>query len=212
MPAESSFPRRSALRRLAAWAVARLSNLYWVETGCLARSAQFYGRHTGLILDAYGFRSVLNLRGANPKAAWYREETAACAARGVRHLDLPINSRRLPRRAELLALLDAFAEAPAPALLKCSGGADRTGLAAFLYLLDRDGPGAYPAAERHLRAWPYLHVPKPQQRWMRRFLDHWRGTGGPDMPIRRWLAEVYTAEGFAAWLEARGLRRTYRNV
>lgn len=210
MPAESP-PRPSLPRRALAWAVARASNLYWIDRR-LARSAQLYGAHVGLILEAHGFRSVLNLRGENPKAKWYRQEAAACAAAGIDYLDVPINSRRLPRRAELLALMEAFDSMQVPALVKCSGGADRTGLAAFLYLLDRDGPAAFPHAERQLRAWPYLHLPKLQQRWMRRFLDYWLDSGGPQMPIRRWLAEVYTSEGFAAWLDARGLRGTYRSL
>jgi protein tyrosine phosphatase (PTP) superfamily phosphohydrolase (DUF442 family) len=213
MAAPSANPESATLpRRLAAWAVARASNLYWIDDGRLARSAQLYGRHVGLVLDAYGFRTVLNLRGENPKADWYRDEASACAAHGVAYRDVPLNSRRLPRRAELLALLEAFDAMDAPALVKCSGGADRTGLAAFLYILDREGPGAYGKAARQLSAVPYLHIPKPQQRWMKRFLEYWRASGGPDMPVRRWLAEVYDAQTFAAWLDARGLRKTYRNV
>jgi len=198
-------------RRALAWGVARASNLYRIDAD-LARSAQLYGRHVGLILETHGFRTVLNLRGENPKAQWYREEAAACERAGVAYLDVPLNSRRLPRREELLALLDAFDGMAAPALMKCSGGADRTGLAAFLYLLDRQGPQAYPRARRHLAAVPYLHIPKPQQRWMRKFLTYWQETGGPEMPLRRWLAERYDAHAFAAWLDARGWRRHYRNV
>jgi protein tyrosine phosphatase (PTP) superfamily phosphohydrolase (DUF442 family) len=201
----------SPLRRAFAWAVARASNLYWVDRR-LARSAQLYGAHVGLVLSTYGFRTVINLRGENPKAKWYRDESAACAAAGVRYVDLPINSRRLPKRAQLLAMLDAFGDMQAPALVKCSGGADRTGLAAFLYVLDRDGPAGFPAARRHLNALPYLHLPKLHQRWMRRFLDYWQETGGPDMPVRRWVEEVYDGEDFAAWLNARGLRDGYRGT
>lgn len=203
--------RSSLLRRLGGWVIARLSNLHWVDER-LARSAQLYGRHTALILELYGFRSVINLRGENPKTAWYADEAEACRTLGVTFLDVPINSRRIPRRAELLALVQAFDALETPALIKCAGGADRTGLACFLYLLDREGPEHFPAARRHLTAWPYLHIPKLQQRWLRQLLIYWQTHRGPEMPLRRWLAEIYDPQDFAGWLNARGLRGTYRNV
>ncbi|WP_119168991.1 phosphatase domain-containing protein [Algihabitans albus] len=209
-PSESS-PRTAWLRRLGGWTVARLSNLHWVDER-LARSAQLYGRHTALILELYGFRTVINLRGENPEAGWYSAEAEACRALGVVFLDVPINSRRIPRRAELQALLQAFDALEAPALIKCAGGADRTGLACFLYLIDREGPERFAAAQRHLTAWPYLHIPKLQQRWLRLFLVYWQSHRGPEMPLRRWLDEIYDPQDFADWLNAQGKRGTYRNV
>lgn len=208
---QSLRPRAPLLRRAGGWAVARLSNLHWVD-GRLARSAQFYGRHTALILDLYGFRTVINLRGENPTETWYTAEAEACRARGVVFLDVPLNSRRIPRSGELQALVEAFDAIKAPALIKCSGGADRTGFASFLYLIDCEGPERFSDARRHLTAWPYLHVPKRQQRWMRQFMIYWQNQHGPEMPLRRWLAEVYEPQDFAAWLDARGKRGSYRSV
>ncbi len=46
-----------------------------------------------------------------------------------------MDSRRLPLRPMLVALFDAFDRAPRPFVIKCSGGQDRTSLAAALYIV-----------------------------------------------------------------------------
>ncbi len=207
--AVASVPDREPLRgprRVWGYAVARLHHFHWVDEG-LARSAQSYFGHTGLLLDLHGFRALLNLRGDNSGSPWYDREKAACAARGLPLIDVTLSSRRLPHRAALLGLVDALESAPRPLLIKCSGGADRTGLAAGIHLVQRHGLAGLPAARRQLAAWPYLHLPQRQQKWLRPFFDYLEAelaTAEGERPLRAWLAERYDPADFAAWLDARG--------
>lgn len=199
-------------RRLWGRAVARLHHFHWVDEQ-VARSAQSYFGHTGLLLDLHGFRSLLNLRGENAGSPWYEAEKAACAARGLPLIDVTLSSRRLPHAAALQALLQAFQTAPKPLLIKCSGGADRTGLAAGLHLVGRHGLAGLPAARRQLAGWPYLHLPQRHQKWLRPFFDYLEEelrAGGGERPLAEWLAEGYDPARFAAWLDARGLAGGWR--
>ncbi|SMF08562.1 Protein tyrosine/serine phosphatase [Tistlia consotensis] len=204
-----SVPRRPLSLPMRLWgrACARLHHFHWVDES-LARSAQSYFGHTGLLLDLHGFRALLNLRGDNSGSPWYEAEKAACLARGAPLIDVTLSSRRLPHRAALLAVTAAFATAPRPLLMKCSGGADRTGFAAGLYLVGRDGLAGLPAARRQLSAWPYLHLPQQHQKWMRPFFDYLEEglrAGAGERTLDAWLAEDYDPGRFADWLTARGL-------
>ncbi len=106
-------------------------------------------------------------------------------------------------------MFDALAAAERPLLLKCSGGQDRTGLAAALYLLQSKGPAALSEAEGQLASWPYLHFPKPHQLWIRHFPGYANAQAGAD--LSRWAHEAYDPHHFADWLGARGLKGSYRS-
>jgi protein tyrosine/serine phosphatase len=182
--------------------LSRLYNWHWVDRD-LARSAQVYGRHVPRLLEHHGIRAVINLRGDNRTSGWYRNEREACEARGAAYLDVRLSSKRPPDRDTVLALLDALDAAPKPALIKCSGGAERTGFAAALHLLHKGGADALPEARRQMAFIPYFHWPKPHQRWIRVFFDYYAAdqTG---QPFRDWVATRYSPEAFKAFLTQRG--------
>jgi len=206
-------PPLSTAGRLLARLVSRSFNWHWIEPG-LARAAQTYGWQTPLLLRHHGIRSMINLRGDNAGSPWYDNEYEACARLGVAFTSLPLSSKRLPDRADLLAVVDAVREAPRPALIKCSGGADRTGLAAGLHLLERYGIAAMPQARRQLAYWPYLHIPKPRQRWIRALLDFIECDVGDDLnaggELREWIETGYEAGRFEAFLVGRGQHRYWK--
>ena len=104
--------------------------------------------------------------------------------------------------------MDAFAAAEAPLLIKCSGGQDRTSVAAALYLLLRGGPSALAAAQSQFALWPYLHRPKRFQRWLRQLPEYF-GETARGMTVPEWVRTRYRAEDFAAWLKARGMAQSY---
>lgn len=168
-----------------------------------------YGSQATPLLAAHGIATVINLRGENPKSSWYLPERAACEALGIGFLDRPLHSRRLPKREMLINLLEAYENAPRPLLIKCSGGADRTALAAALYLLHRDGPSALPLARRQMALFPYLHMPKRYQRWIRPFPRYFE-TDHDGMTIADWASIRYQPDQFAAWLVDQGLDGTWR--
>jgi hypothetical protein len=188
-----------------------LYNFHWIVPGEAARSAQAYAGFLAPFLKSHDIATLINLRGANPHWAWWRYETRVCRQIGVAHRDVKLNSRRLPTPEMLLNLLRTFDEAHRPFLLKCSGGQDRTSFAAALYLLHTRGWSAREEAEGQFARWPYLHLPKQQQRWLRHFLTFIEEHGGP-LSLREWIATRYTAEEFKNWMEARGLGSAFRGL
>jgi hypothetical protein len=188
-----------------------LYNFHWIVPGEAARSAQAYAGFLGPFLKSHGIATLINLRGANPHWAWWRYETRVCCQVGVAHRDVKLNSRRLPTRDTLLDLLQAFDEARPPFLLKCSGGQDRTSFAAALYLLHLRGWSARGEAAAQFARWPYLHLPKQHQRWLRHFLTFIEEQGGP-LSVREWIAARYTPQEFKNWLEAHGLGNAFRGL
>lgn len=188
-----------------------LYNFHWVIPGEVARSAQAYAGFLGGFLRRRGIRSVVNLRGRHPERAWWRYENRVCERLGIAHLDAKLNSRRLPTRAILIDLIAAFDAAPTPLLIKCSGGQDRSSFAGALYIVHRKGWSAFDEANAQFAAWPYLHRPKAQQRWLKPFLEFAR-EDSRGRPLIDWIAADYTAEALKAWLEARGLGGAFRGL
>lgn len=186
----------------------RLYHLHWV-TPEVARSAQPYlGFYAGF-LRPHGFSSLINLRGENADFRWWQTEKRVTDALGIVHFDVKLSSRNLPSRSGLAALFDAFEAAKPPILLKCSGGQDRTGLAAALYLLQREGAAALAKAADQFAFWPYLHRPKAYQLWLRQFPDY-AAREAQGAPLADWVRNRYDPKAFAAWLAAKGLPKSFR--
>jgi len=186
-----------------------LYNFHWIVPGRAARAAQAYAGLLGPFLRKHGIASVINLRGPNPDWRWWHYERRVCAKLGVAHSDAMLSSRRLPTRQMLVDLIAAIDAAPAPTLLKCSGGQDRTSFAAALYLLHTKGWSAYDEAAAQFARWPYLHLPKSHQRWLKLFAEFAR-EGAAGRPLAAWIAESYTPEALKAWLEGRGRGDAFR--
>ena len=188
-----------------------LYNFHWIEPGQAARAAQAYAGFLGPFLKSRGIRALINLRGSNPGYLWWRYETRVCAKLGIAHRDVKLNSRQLPTRAMLLDLIDAIEKAPRPFLLKCSGGQDRTSLAAALYLLHAKGWDARDEAKAQFSRWPYLHLPRREQRWLKLFVE-FACEGAENLRFVQWLSQRYTPEAFKAWLEARNEGGSFRKI
>ena len=188
----------------------RLYNLHWVADG-VARSAQPYLGFYAAFLKSHGFRSLINLRGHNPRFAWWHRERAMCERLGIRHFDVKLSSRKLPAREVVADLFGAFEAAPLPMLMKCSGGQDRTSLAAALYLLEKKGATALPEAQAQFAAWPYLHLPGGHQSWLREFPAFALEDAG-GMPLHEWAVKRYDPQALKKWFDARGLTQSHRGI
>jgi hypothetical protein len=188
-----------------------LYNFHWVVAGECARAAQDWAGGIGPFLERRGIKALINLRGRNDELSWWKNETGAAAARGIAHLDAMLDSRKLPTRAMLVRLIEAFDSAPRPFMLKCSGGQDRTSFAAALYLIHSGGWAAMAKAQAQFARFPYLHFPKKHQRWLRPFLD-FAVEDSRGMPLAAWIAEHYTPERLKAWLETRGLADSHGGI
>ena len=188
-----------------------LYNFHWVVEEDCARMAQAWAGGVGPFLDRRGVKALINLRGRNDDLSWWKNETGAAEARGIAHLDAMLDSRKLPTRAMLARLVEAFDSAPRPFVLKCSGGQDRTSFAAALYLIHRDGWAALDTARAQYARFPYLHFPKKHQRWLKPFLD-FAADDAKGLPLAAWIAERYTPERLKAWLETHGMADTHGGI
>lgn len=158
-----------------------------------------------------GIRAIINLRGRNDDLNWWKKETRQAQCLGIVHLDAMLDSRKLPTRQMLQTLIESFDRAPRPFLLKCSGGQDRTSFAAALYLIHRDGWQAMELALAQFARFPYLHFPKPQQRWLKLFpLFARQDSNGA--PLAEWINHHYDPQALKAWLDANGMQHSYAAI
>lgn len=151
-------------------------------------------------LAAQGFRTILNLRGETEWGS-YILEREACAAAGIRLIDMKLNSRELPSRETIFALDEIFAGAGRKLLFHCKSGSDRAGFVAALYLLLRR-EASIEAAQAELN-WRYLHL----RRGGTGVLSFMLARYGADvakrpMTFREWVAQVYDPEALMAEFRA----------
>ncbi|MFB2552074.1 tyrosine-protein phosphatase [Ensifer soli] len=165
--------RDTRLRRTALWILAVLvfvpadhavrlyssGNFHTVVPGEVYRSAQLTPEALTAINKTYGIGTVLNLRGESRGAPWYDRELEATRALGIDHVDFGMSANRKLSQAEAQALIAVMRAAKKPLLIHCKAGADRTGLAAALYLAAIDGAGEE-AAEGQISI-NYGHISLP---------------------------------------------------
>lgn len=161
-----------------------------IAPGQAYRSAQLGGPALRELIGELGVRSVVNLRGEND-TAWYREEVSACRRAGVAHFDVRLSARELPEPGEALKLVGILRSAPRPILLHCKSGADRTGLAASLFLIECKGMDPDHARRLGLTPW-HGHLPVGATAAMDRFLALYRDTAR-GASLDDWLRDDYPA-------------------
>jgi protein tyrosine/serine phosphatase len=176
-----------------------LCNFHWISDGEAARSAQGVGSLLASVMKRNHIRSLINLRGKQTTLGWWHREEAICARLSIARFDALLDSRRLPTRAMLVQLVELLEKAPAPMLVKCSGGQDRASLAAALFLLSKSGWSALAKAQKQFAHYPYLHFPQRTQRWLEQFprfvYERARGRA-----LGAYIRDDYDPEDFASWL------------
>lgn len=108
-------------------------NFHEVIPGELYRSAQPGGRDIEAYAARFGIRTIINLRDEK-RGAWYREEADAARAAGIALIDFPISSDEKLDVGQAQALAEIMKRAAKPLLIHCEHGANRTGLAAAIYV------------------------------------------------------------------------------
>lgn len=154
-----------------------------------------------------GIKSVLNLRGASGQSFWLFEREA-CDRLGLPLIDLNMSARRAPEREVLLKLFDLFQTLPRPVLTHCKSGADRTGLAAALWLIWVEGKSVEDAMGQLSPR--YAHLSFGRTGILDHFLRYYaRERDRSGIALIDWIRNSYDPEELAAsyrrW-EAKGKR------
>ena len=134
-----------------------------------------------------GLKTIINLRGASQQPQ-YLLEVEICRNLGIKLVDLPMTAGRKPTRAEMEKLLLTFDTVERPVLIHCKSGADRTGLAAAAYLLDKNFSAKI--ARQQLAA-RFLHFGLGQKKHLRKFIsDYESERARRAISFRDWIANL----------------------
>jgi len=123
-------------------------------------------------LKEMGFRTILNLRGAQPGKAYYELEHHACRELGLKVIDLRWGSREAPFADNIEHLARVFAAIEYPAFMHCKSGADRAGIAAALFKLLHERASVEAAMEQ--LSLKYGHVRQGKTGMLDHFLELYR--------------------------------------
>lgn len=166
-----------------------------VQPGRVYRAGQMGADALAARVAEHRVRTVLNLRGPNPKQEWYRAEKQATLEAGATLIDVPLASDQYLTRLQARRLVEILETCEYPLLVHCQWGAERTGLVAAMVELLR--PGSSLAEARDQFATRYLFLPVKDGRIMLGHLDRYAealaALGEPHSPerFRRWLTEDY---------------------
>ena len=144
-------------------------------------------------LAEQGFKTILNVRGTQPHAAYYALEKEACERHGLAMIDMPFGSREAPYVDRMERAQEIFRTIEYPAMLHCKSGADRAGLMSVFYLMVHEGR-PYEEAIEHLSL-KYLHVKAGKTGMLDHFFEAYR-LYAESTPIRfmDWVRQVYDRE------------------
>jgi hypothetical protein len=170
-------------------------NFGTVESGRLYRSGQMPARALARAVRDHKIKTVMNLRGQNPRDLWYSAERAATLGAGATQVDIAMSSCLWLSRAQLRAIIQTLQTADYPMLIHCAWGSERTGLvSAFAELLR---PGATLEDARAQFSIRHLFVRTGDGKIMAEHLDQyesWLATGGlahsPEAFLR-WVGEGF---------------------
>jgi protein tyrosine/serine phosphatase len=129
-------PLLAALVVIGAYAayLAYTDNFHTVIAGELYRSAQPSPEDIAAWHKRYGIKTIVNLEGPHPYAAWYRKEKATAEALGITLIDHQMSAQRDVQAPEVDQILKILSTAQRPILVHCRNGADRSGLVSALYV------------------------------------------------------------------------------
>jgi protein tyrosine/serine phosphatase len=139
-------------------------NFVEVDPGKFYRSAQLAPDELAEVIDKYGIKTVISLRGAPENSYWVPDQIRILKEKNVQFLPLSWTSHFFPEDEEFRKYILALKTAERPILVHCRTGADRTGEASAIYAMEFMGvPKAQAIAEQlsfknyHVR---FLHPAK----------------------------------------------------
>ena len=119
----------------------------------------------------YGIKTFINLRGPNPGKKWYQEEKQMVENNGLEYHCIAFSAVSLPSSENIIKLVEIFQNAPKPIYIHCQGGADRTGMAAAIWMLLNGASNAQALKQLDIK---YGHR-KHKNTEMDNFIRMWQG-------------------------------------
>jgi protein tyrosine phosphatase (PTP) superfamily phosphohydrolase (DUF442 family) len=165
------------------WGTVAPGRLYRTNHPTPARLAAAQRRH--------GIRTLINLRGHRQCGSDALSREAA-ARLGLIHIDAPLESRGAPHRDRILRLAGIFASMQEPALMHCKSGADRTGLAAGLFILLNGGTAAEAGAQLSPK---YGHFSRSRTGILDAFFHLYAQQAEGRLPFLEWVRDEYDEPG-----------------
>lgn len=142
----------------------------------LTRSAQLTPEQLDRIINQYGVKTLVSMRGYRHAHKWCRDETAYLAEKGIETLYLGTSVGQYPTKEDFTTIMSVIDGIEYPAHVQCRQGADRTSLFCGLYALakEHDDPLKQCGIIRHGNVQPY----------QRRFIcDAIRASKGKESPV-----------------------------
>ena len=166
-----------------------VDNFAVVEKGKFYRSAQLSANTLKSYIKEYGIKSVVNLRGKNPKASWWKKEAAVTRRSKVCFFNVPMTATKLTSRKNIKAILNIFDTAPRPILIHCQSGIDRTGEVSALWALDQQHKSHSTALAQLTLLYRYSRFANPKKVAKEFLIKKWRG--------RSWFEKEYNPAEFS---------------
>lgn len=112
-------------------------NFFAVQRAHCYRSRQLSAARFEHYIRLFDIKTIINLRGVESRPKWWQDEVNICRKYNVHHYNIPMDSRFMTPKKQLLELLYLYDNAPRPILIHCKSGADRTGEAAAIWVMDQ---------------------------------------------------------------------------
>jgi protein tyrosine phosphatase (PTP) superfamily phosphohydrolase (DUF442 family) len=189
-------------------------NFHEVIPGQVYRSAQLSPAALAKIVQRYGIRTIVNLRGCSDGEPWYAAESRATQHLDIAQEDVGFSAGRLPAACEVRRLNQALDHTEYPILLHCRQGKDRTGIAAVVVMLLRTD--ATVAEARHQLGLRYGHLALGRPGNLDLFFDLYeawlaRENREHSPPVfREWVERVYCPADCSCALEVLEMPRSIR--
>ncbi|MDP2787441.1 MAG: protein tyrosine phosphatase [Pseudomonadota bacterium] len=142
------------------------------------------------MVKKHGIKTILNLKGANPKSAYWAFEREQCEKLGIQLVDVKIASRSIPNGERIRRAKEVFESIEYPVWMHCKAGADRAGIYSTLYLYFRKN---IPIEETdQLRLWPFGHIRHSRAGKIDYFLQQFVAyrKDHPDVGLLEWTQHI----------------------
>jgi protein tyrosine/serine phosphatase len=157
-------------------------NFHTVQKHELYRSAQLSAHSLKKYIKKYNIKTIINLRGPHHHSKWWEKERAIAQEYNIKLYNICMTARTFPTKESVKRLLYLYNHAPKPILIHCYSGADRTGEAAALWVLEQQKQSKKRALKQLSLKYRYIYANHPAKE---KFIKSWDGINSYCEPHQR---------------------------